>query len=372
VSRGELVRLLDFDDGLGSLRRFAFGGGDGVRSGGRERTKAILVRVPNWVGDALLCTPAIHALRRSFPQATVTAVARSRVRGVFESNPDIDLLMGYEPGERGWGFLSVVRELRKKAWDLAVVFPLSFSSAWMMVLGGVRARLGYGAQGRGFLLTTRVPYPQDYRSGHLVDRYLDLAERAGAERVVRRPRFRVRPQDEDTASAILARAGVGGSTILVGLNPGAVFGPAKRWPAERFVQLGRCLRARHREELLLFGTEGDAEASARMAERIGEGALSLAGRTSLPTLAALLRRCRVLITNDTGTMHLAVAVGTPVISLFGSTAPEWTGPLGEHDQVIRKELPCAPCFQRTCRFGTYECLTRISVAEVLDAARRFW
>ncbi len=342
----------------------------------KERYKdieRILVKGTNWVGDTIISFPAVNALRRHFPKARISVLTKSRLAELWKANPSVDEVIPYDmPSGAGriLGELQIARLIKQKAIDLAVIFPRSFSSALMVFLGGVPRRIGYKAEGRGLLLTERIDCAVELLRKHRMYYYLHLIEPLGNyPSPPLFPSLSLNGTQEMWAEAFLSRHRLKGR-LLIGLNPGATYGEAKCWPPERFAELGRRLIQDNRASILIFGSSRPQEKAlnAAIAGGIGEGCLNLSGETSLLQLAALLRHCRLLVTNDTGTMHVAAAVGTRVIAIFGPTDPRTTSPLGEGHVVIRKEVPCSPCLKRVCP-EDHRCMELISVANVFKAAQ---
>jgi heptosyltransferase-2 len=329
--------------------------------------RRILVRSVNWVGDAVLTLPALMALRRRFPSAEVAVLASPWVAGLFAGQPSVDRVIelwrdGGHGGLRGrW---RLARRLRAEGFDLAVLLPNSVDAALVPWLAGIPRRLGVPADGRGLLLTHRVSAPAPAGS-HQVERYLGLVRSLGADGAPV-PRLRVSEAARGAAARLLEEQGAMAGRRLVALNPGSVYGGAKRWPAERYAAVGDALAAQGCT-ILLVGSRREAPILQAVAAGMHKPAIVLAGRTDLPTLAALLERCRLLLTNDTGAMHVAGAVGTPVLALFGPTDAQATGPLGPTARVIREPVPCSPCLYRECPID-HRCMTRIAVDQALEAA----
>jgi len=323
----------------------------------------IVLRAPNWIGDAVLSLPAISALRAHFPEAELTVVAHRRLRAIFELAPEIDNVVEFEPPERGWGLVSLHRfshRLRDGGYDLGIVFPLSFSSALMLFWGGARERVGYSAEGRWFLLTKRIALPRDYRERHLVDSYLELVKVLGIAVDRRIPRLVAGEAVLREADRLLKDFAL--APPLIGLAPGATYGPAKRWQLRKFGELAQRLVRESSARVVLLGNTEEAMMGGLGLQ--GENILDLMGKTSLGEAIGVVKRCSIFISNDSGLMHLAAALGIPVVAIFGSTTPKWTGPLGEGHIVIKKDLSCSPCFRRECPLRTYECLESIEVDEV--------
>jgi heptosyltransferase-2 len=340
---------------------------------GFKGIKGILVKGTNWVGDTIISFPAASSLRLLYPQARIFVLARSHLADLWEANPAIDEVIRYDMPTgvgRIFGELRIARLVRDKAIDLAVIFPRSFSSALMVFLAGIPRRIGYKSEGRAPLLTERIDCTAELLSRHRMYYYLRLIDPLGSYPVPPLPSLSLNGRQERWADTFLSRSGLTGK-VLVGLNPGATYGEAKCWSPERFAALGRRLIREHGAAILIFGSARPREEAlnASIAEQIGKGCLNLSGRTSLLELAVLLRRCRLLVTNDTGTMHIAAAVGTRVVAIFGPTDPLTTSPLGEGHTIIREELPCAPCLKRVCP-EDHRCMDLVEVEQVYNAVVR--
>jgi len=329
--------------------------------------RRVLVRAVNWVGDGVLTLPAIAALGRRFPAAEIAVLAAPWVAGLFAGQPAVHRVIeirreGEHRGLRGrW---RLARRLRGEGFDLAVLFPNSLDAALVPWLAGIPRRLGVPADGRRPLLTHAVRLPAR-ASGHQVEHYLGLVRSLGAAGPSL-PRLRVAEQASHAAARLLHEHGIEAGRPLVALNPGSVYGGAKRWPAARYAAVGDGLAAEG-GVVLLVGSRREEGILREVAGRMRAPALVLAGRTDLPTLAALLERAALVLTNDTGAMHVACAVGAPVLALFGPTDARATGPLGPRAHLIRHEVPCSPCLYRECPID-HRCMTGIPVAEVLEAA----
>ena len=338
----------------------------------RERykdVKRILVKGTNWVGDTIISFPAVHSLRRLFPQAHIYLLVMAHLRELWQANPDIDEVIPYSmPTGAGRIFaeLQIARLIRDKRIDLAVVLPRSFSSAWIVFLGGIPQRIGYKGEVRDWLLTERLDRNTEILSKHRMYYYLNLIEHLGRGPSPSLPSLSLDGELEEWANNFLLRNGLIGR-VLIGFNPGATYGEAKCWPPERFIALGKRLQRGYDASIILFGSSrpNEGELNAAIAEGIGEGCLNLSGQTSLLELASLLRRCHLLVTNDTGTMHVAAAVGTRVAAIFGPTDPRTTSPLGEGHVIIRAEVPCSPCLKRVCP-EDHRCMDLIEVEQVYN------
>lgn len=346
----------------------------------------ILVRSVNWLGDAVMSTPALMRLREARPQAHITLLSPEKLAGLWERQPFADDVLTFSGAATVW---QTGRLLRGKRFDAAIAFPNSVRSRLELWLGRIPRRIGAG---HGLFLTTRIARPagememrkrsaSEIReriaanrqpenfpaAAHHVHHYLRLAGALGAVTEPLPPRIAVSP---GAAGRVRAKFGLVESAGLpwFGLNPGAEYGAAKRWPPERFVETAKMLRKETNCRWVLFGGAGDRELAERMAGEMGEPVLNLAGKTTLQELAAALQLCELVLTNDTGPMHLAAAVGTRVVAVFGSTSPELTGPIfSPRARIVRQPPACAPCFLRECPIDL-RCLRGITPETVFAAA----
>jgi heptosyltransferase-2 len=348
-----------------------------------------LVRGVNWLGDAIMTTPALMRLREARPNAHIALLTPVKLAELWQHYPAVDEVIAIERGDT---LVCVAKRIRRGRFDTAVLFPNSPRAALEAFLARVPVRVGVARPWRTWTLTKVVPgskaltarrsaaevqrlirddpsKPRDsFRPGaHQVHDYLTIVGMLGGNTTPIAPAIHV---TEAEVSAILSGFGANPGKALLGLNPGAEYGPAKRWPEESFVEAARRLTAQTDCHWWIFGGAGDVHIAGRIAAAIGQGrAQSLAGKTSLRELCAAMKACSVVLTNDTGPMHLAAAVGTPVVVPFGSTSPELTGPgwpAGHGHELILGQAPCAPCFRRTCPID-FRCMTSIDVDRVVQA-----
>jgi heptosyltransferase II len=322
----------------------------------------ILIRLPNWLGDALMARPLLHAVRRARPGAEIRAVGPGGLVDLLAIERTFDV--GEPWPKESAGRTALARRLHAWRPDAALILPFSFSSARFAAATGAPARIGYAHEGRSFMLTRALRRPPRGEL-HLAREYLALGAPLGA-REGALPRLAPAPAARTAARALVASVVPAGRPFAV-LAPRSAYGPARQWPAERFAALGRELVGSGRA-VLVSGTAAEADTCAEVAARAGEGARSIAGRTDLPTLAALVADASLAVCNDSGLAHLAGAVGTPTVTLYGSTSSAWTAALGERVRIVQHPPVCSPCFRRTCRIG-YRCLTALSVEEVAGACR---
>jgi heptosyltransferase-2 len=363
--------------------------------------RRILVRSSNWLGDAVMTTPALLRLREQFPLSHITLLTPEKLSGLWLHHSAVNETISFGPDE---SVFSVGKKLRAGKFDLALVLPNSPRSAIEPWLAGIPQRLGHARPWRNWFLTRAVAprpgavkmqkrSPDEIRrlvalaagrpvtsidhvltsaeaNAHQIHDYLHLVAALGAKAEPLPPALFVAP---DEIMAVRKKFGLEGiKHSIFGLNPGAEYGPAKRWPMEKFIAAASEIQSRTNCIWLVFGGSADAGLAHRIESAIPglrPAILNLAGKTSLRELMALLRLCRVLLTNDTGPMHVAAALGTPVVVPFGSTSPELTGPGLPGDPkhwLLKSDAPCSPCFLRECPID-FRCLNGISVAHVVEA-----
>lgn len=308
----------------------------------------MLVRLPNWLGDLLMARPLLHALRAALPEGFVAAAGRP-VSRLLEREGLWDEWRPWPEAGGRWG--------REARFEAALVLPPSFSSAWR-VPRNVPLRSGFAGELRSWLLTHawRRPPRGDL---HLSREYLRLGEPLALRPT---PLPALRPTAEEAEAARRMAAAAVGSRPHVVLAPGAAYGPAKRWPAERYMGLARRL-VRRGFGVLVCGAEEDRPIAEGIARAIGEGGRSLAGQTSVEVQMALCAAAAGTISNDSGLAHLAAATGARTVVIFGSTSSAWTAPLGTRVAIAQRAPVCSPCFRRTCAIG-YRCLTEVRVEDV--------
>ncbi|MBI5492935.1 MAG: lipopolysaccharide heptosyltransferase II [Deltaproteobacteria bacterium] len=333
--------------------------------------KRILVRAPNWIGDAVMSLPALSSLKALFPDAGVFVLAKPRVVPVFENNPDAAGLITYDDNGRHRGLkgkLKLSGEIKGEGFNLAVLFQNAFDAAFLSFMSGIPERVGYARDLRSPLLTKAIPVTPEIEKRHQAFYYLNIVKELGGA-VPERPAPRIYISGEEMlwAERFLKENGLD-KDRLIGAAPGASYGPAKRWPPERFAQaLNRVSKAIGAVPLIFGGPE-DSDASEKVSGMIEDRHLNLAGKTTLRQSMALLCNLRVFITNDSGPMHISAALNVPTVAVFGSTDPALTGPLGERAVVVMKKAPCSPCFERVCKYGHYECLNNIEADDVVKEA----
>ncbi|MBS0620719.1 MAG: lipopolysaccharide heptosyltransferase II [Verrucomicrobia bacterium] len=324
--------------------------------------------MPNWIGDLVMATPVLSDLRKAYPEARITAMCRSPICELLKEDPQIDELFCFSKTS-GFGRRSekrnVIEKLRKGGYDLGILLTHSFSSAWWFWLGNVQERLGYDCNGRKLLLTHPLPLPEKMQSQHLVKTYKMLLEPLAIPVSDTPPRLYVSPKEVEEAQELLSRYGISPGSVIVGINPGATYGSAKCWLPERFRDVTSRLIKERDVHVVYFGDSATVSLVNEICAGLPSRVVNLAGATSLRELAALISLCDVLLTNDSGPMHIADALGTPIVALFGSTSEIVTGPY-RSGVVVHKHVSCSPCYQRTCPID-FKCMKQIEAGEVYEA-----
>ena len=332
----------------------------------RAGVRSILVIRLYFVGDVLLSTPVLAALRASFPLARVDVLIKKRALGVLEGNPHLDRVVLYDEADDYHAprrLLSLALRLRRARYDLAVDLTGDHRSSLLMAAADPGFRVGLNHAGMGFLLDRRIPYRAE---GHVIDHLLSSVEKIGVLAAERSPVLVLGGDELARARALLEGAGVNPASPFLALSPGANW-VRRRWPADRFGKLAALARERLGCPSVVTGSGSDVPLADSVVAGSGGAAVSLAGSTSLRALAGVARLAAVFVGNDSGPMHVAASQGTPVVGLFGPNTPERYAPRGAPSRVLWARPPCSPCSQRKCVREADPCMEAIAVTDVLDA-----
>jgi len=354
-----------------------------------SKEEKILIRGTNWIGDAVMTLPAIRAVRQTLPNAHITLLIKPWVSGIFKENPDIDEIMLYSDEYKGIvGKLKLSWMIRQKKFETAILFQNAFDAALITWLARVPERIGYLKDMRGRLLTNAVPVDKQTESRHQIHYYLDLVKSIGMKTEDTHPHIYISDMEREEASLLLKSTfsannpspvirypvpyGAGRhQSPLVGINPGATYGSAKRWPAKNFACLIDRITSELNGRVIMFGGRSEIAIANEIIQETQNPSpvLNVAGKTDLRELAALISECNAFVTNDSGPMHMAYALNVPTVAIFGSTDSTATGPVGEGHKVITKNTPCSPCLKRECPEGHLRCMTGITPDEVLSVLK---
>ncbi|MEP7014265.1 MAG: lipopolysaccharide heptosyltransferase II [Verrucomicrobiota bacterium] len=312
----------------------------------------ILIRSSNWLGDAAMSVPAVRAIKSGRPDAHITIAVPAKIASMWKLVPEVDEILPL----KSKSLFAVAHLIRRQPdFDVAILFPNSLRVALEAWLGGIPRRVGYRGQKRSWLLNQivrepRKPGPPEHQSNH----YLRIALECGGENSrIPNPKPKVKNAQKERS-------------LQIGLCPGAEYGPAKRWLPERFAEAAASITSQQKVQWILFGTAKDGDLGETIASVLGDTCINRIGQTTLDQLIDELRECRLLLTNDTGTMHLAALLGLPTVAIFGSTEPRLTGPLGKSHVILRHQVECSPCFLRECPID-FRCMKAVSVQEVVNA-----
>ncbi len=327
----------------------------------------LAIRSPTWLGDAIMALPAMGAIRRAYPDAHLAIAAPASVAPLFreQTNADANSVVTFADhrGERA--------ALAAAALDALLLLPNSFRSAWTARAAGIRERWGYGAGPRRLLLTRAVARPR--RWVHQSQYYLELVRGLDLEALQEPPRVCVSAETRTRAAAMAADLGIAPGATTVGFAPGAAYGHAKRWPPARVSEVIVRLTRESGAACVLFGSTGDRSAGREIESSLPSDvrAINAIGRTDLRLFAGLIAQCSAFVSNDSGAMHLAAALGIPLVAIFGPTDERVTAPLGglAVPEVLTRPVFCRPCMLRDCPID-HRCMKRITVDDVLAAVLR--
>ncbi len=335
----------------------------------------ILVRGTNWIGDAVMSVPALRELRRIFPDAWITLHTRTWADGLFCDADFLDEIVTYDPAK--WRIRDVLDNsqfLKKDDYDLAIILPNSFESAMTSYLSRIPRRIGYNKDLRGLLLTDPVAVPEWKARRHEVFYYLNLVSEIekriiGSDTVgqtVPDISLDVSSERRNAAANVLADLADGTSGPIIALGVGSTNSRAKRWPANYYAQLANRLSTELNAAIVLIGSADDGEVAAEVATKSGVNTIDLSGKTTIAEAVALLAELDVLVANDMGLAHIAPAVGTQTVVIFGPTDPTTTRPYSDNADILGYNVECSPCMLRDCPID-HRCMTKLTVANVFDS-----
>jgi heptosyltransferase-2 len=331
-----------------------------------------VIRAPNWIGDGIMCLPAIRAYKEFFPKARLTLCVKHYLADLFLNIAEIDEIAAIPDRWTPGSYLGQLSQFRKKSFDNGILFTNSFSSALFFRLAGIRRLSGYARDGRGWLLTDKTP-SRDDREHHQFH-YLRIIEHLAGQKTTRpySAALALSAEEKSRAAAIRSELGIETGRDLVAIAPAAAYGSAKTWLPERFRTVIRAWRESHpSSDVLLLGSPGEREKVNSIAAGLPAGVHNLAGRLNLRRTITLLAGCRLVICNDSGLMHIASSLRVPLLAIFGPTEHRKTPPLAGPCRLLYHGADCAPCRHRECPTD-HRCMTAVTCAEVLAAAEALW
>lgn len=337
----------------------------------------LLIRATNWVGDAIMALPALRAVRGRFPEAEIAILARPYVADIYRDQQICNRLIAYDSHGKHAGILGRERlaaELRAVKFDVALLLQNAFDAAWLAWRAGIPERIGYARDGRGFFLTKAIPVAKaDEIPPHEKFYYLELLRRAGWIDSLPDESFialNVSEENRQRAAEFLAQSGARSDSLRIAIGAGASYGSAKCWPPSRFAELANRLQSQTDADVVLFGTAAEAAVTRAISSELRRPPIDLTEKTAIADLPALFSQCHLFIGNDSGAMHVAAAVGLPVVAVFGPTDPFGTAPVTPRCTIVQQKPYCSPCFLRHCPTD-HRCMRAIT-PDMVEAAAKPW
>lgn len=327
----------------------------------------ILIRGTNWIGDAVMTLPAVNSIRAAFPKAHLAVLAKPPVTDIYRMFSPADEIIPYDSKfDNPLGVLRLAHKLRKKKFDAAILLQNAIEAAIIARAAGIPVRAGYNSDGRGFLLTHAVRRTENIFRVHQINYYLEMVKALGCKDVDNTLHLEAYVSPAN-AREVLKQYLPRNTRGIVGIAPGATYGPAKKWLAERFAAVADRLSMDLNAQVVLFGGKMDQDTAGEVCRQAGTNLINLSGKSTLTESIYLISQCRLFISNDSGLMHVAGALNIPTVAIFGSTNPATTSPAGEKTVLVHKNVECSPCLKKTCPTD-FRCMTLITVDDVVAAA----
>lgn len=334
----------------------------------------IIVKGPNWIGDTIMMTPALTILKKICIDAHITVHVNKSCADVLKANPYVDdIMIGRE--KENWGaFLSAAQEIRKEKFDVGILMPNSFSSALLLYLGNVKHRIGYNRDGRGMLLTEKIKLTPERLKMHQVEYYLEVLSplqnipphakwESDISEEDKKLVYVVTDEEREKLQDYLRKKVVSETHIIAVINPGGYFGPSKRWFTDRYAKVADFLALKYDARIFITGSPKESALFDEIQKQCNFPLIDATKDMDIRLLGAFLEKCKLMITNDSGPMHIAAAMNCPIISIFGPTDPNATSPRSKKAIVLSKKVDCSPCFLKICPID-HKCMTQIEIDEV--------
>jgi len=327
-----------------------------------SKSTSFVIRAPNWIGDAVMAEPIFGLLKEEYPESKICCLASPAICEIYQNHPHIDSFLPFlrSKKEKKKEAKRIRQVLKKSSFDIGLLLTGSFSSALQFYQAKISRRIGFATHWRSLFLTDAV---EDELTDHLVQSYKRLLMPLGISAGNEAPKLYLSEEEKTAAEKTLAECHLDKESFLIGLNPGAAYGMAKCWPKENYAALAQKLLEDKKFHLLFFGDKSSKEFIDSICPQNNPRVHNFAGKTNLRQLAALIHATDLFITNDSGPMHIAQSLDTPIVAIFGSTNPSRTGPFNCHDSVIYKQVSCSPCYLRACPID-FRCMKSISVDDV--------
>ncbi len=319
-----------------------------------------------------MTTPAVQAIRKNFPRARISLLAKPWVSPIFENSRHLDNLLIYDENGKHNGILGKVRlanELRKYNFDVAILLQNAFEAALITFLAGIPLRIGYNTDARQMLLTHAIPCTKDIKKEHQTKYYLNILKGIGIKTGNPYLYLKLGQKDRFRVEQILLKQQILLEEKLIGINPGATYGPAKQWPLDRYARLADKIHEYTGARIVIFGGPNDKWIGRNISQTVQHHLVDFSGKTTLNEAMALIEKCSLFITNDSGLMHVAAALNVPLVAIFGSTNAVATGPLNANSRVVQIPMECSPCLKPECPKGHFNCMDQISVEKVFEVVK---
>jgi len=327
----------------------------------------ILIRGTNWIGDAILTLPAVASIRATYPGSHIAVLVKPWVADIYKLFSDVDEIIIYENKfDSPAGVFRLAQKLREKKFDAAILLQNAIEAAIIALSAGIPLRAGYDSDARGLLLTHSVRRTREIKKVHQIDYYLEMVKSLGCVSVDRDMHLETKINLTD-ARNVLRKYVSETKNPVIGIAPGATYGPAKKWFPDRFAAVADRLGEIYSAQVIIMGGRADGETAQEVRKFARTELIDLAGKTNLQEAIYLISQCRLFISNDSGLMHVAGALNIPTIAVFGSTNPVTTAPVGNKSVIVRREVSCSPCLKKTCPTD-FRCMNMISVEDVLRVA----
>jgi heptosyltransferase II len=334
----------------------------------REGINKILIRGTNWIGDAIMTLPAVASIRATYPSAHIAMLVKPWVADIYNLFSGLDEIIIYENKfDNPAGVFRLAQKLKGEKFDLAILLQNAIEAAIIAVAAGIPLRAGYDSDARGLLLTHRVRRTQEIKNVHQIDYYLEMVKALGCVPVNREIHMETKINLLDARNILRKFIPEETKKMIIGIAPGATYGPAKKWFPDRFAETADKLSEKFSAQVIIMGGRADGETAQEIRKLARAKLIDLAGKTTLREAIYLISQCSLFISNDSGLMHIAGALNIPTIAIFGSTNPVTTSPAGNKSIIVRREVPCSPCLKKTCPTD-FRCMKLISVEDVLPVA----
>jgi heptosyltransferase-2 len=334
----------------------------------RENINRILIRGTNWIGDAILTLPAVASIRATYPKSHIAMLVKPWVADIYRLFSDLDDILIYENKfDNPLGVLRLAQTLKEKKFDAAILLQNAIEAAIIALLARIPLRAGYDSDARGLLLTHQVHRTNEIKKVHQIDYYLEMVKALGCLPLAREMHMETKINILD-ARNILRKFIPDEKKTIIGIAPGATYGPAKKWLSDRFAAVADRLSKALSAQVIIMGGKVDGETAQEVQKSASVELINLSGKTTMQEAIYLISQCRLFISNDSGLMHVAGALNVPTVAIFGSTNPLTTAPAGSKSVIVRREVPCSPCLKKTCP-SDFRCMKLISVEDVLQIAQ---